>query len=314
MYHLEKYKGRNANRYVCPQCGQPHVFTRYVDDEGNYIADDVGKCDRIAKCGYHYTPRQYYTDNPWDKERRVKRRYVEPPKPRPVYLPMEYVDVRQSSDSPFVHWVRDLFGDIALKVAADYRLGATKAGLYKSPAVIFWQIDVDGRVRDGKMMWYKPNGHREKWMTWITAKLKAAGKYPDQQSEKCLFGEHLLKANPDKAVGLVESEKSAIVCACLYPDILWVATCGCGGLNADKVSPLYGHRVLVLPDTGAYYKWNEVMMSSGIDYRIVSIENYPPNTDIVDILIDKAQPREGEPTDINEIIEQWKSTRQSDSN
>ena len=40
---------------------------RYIDTENNnaYIADNVGKCNRLDKCGYHYTPRQYFEDNPW---------------------------------------------------------------------------------------------------------------------------------------------------------------------------------------------------------------------------------------------------------
>ena len=25
-------------------------------------------CNRIDKCGYHYTPKQYYTDNPWKRD------------------------------------------------------------------------------------------------------------------------------------------------------------------------------------------------------------------------------------------------------
>jgi hypothetical protein len=28
----------------------------------------VGKCNRLDKCGYHYTPREYFTDNPWKRE------------------------------------------------------------------------------------------------------------------------------------------------------------------------------------------------------------------------------------------------------
>ena len=33
-----------------------------------YISDNVGICNRIDKCGYHYTPKQYYTDNPWKRD------------------------------------------------------------------------------------------------------------------------------------------------------------------------------------------------------------------------------------------------------
>ena len=68
-YQLERYRGRST-RHVCPQCGRKGVFTRYIDTyNGNiYISDNVGKCDRLDKCGYHYTPYQYYTDNPWKRD------------------------------------------------------------------------------------------------------------------------------------------------------------------------------------------------------------------------------------------------------
>ena len=64
-YSLERYRGRGT-RYTCPQCGRKYTFTRYIDNTNNqYIADTVGKCNRLDKCGYHYTPRQYFEDNPW---------------------------------------------------------------------------------------------------------------------------------------------------------------------------------------------------------------------------------------------------------
>ena len=68
-YQLERYRGRST-RYICPQCKRKHSFTRYIDTYNNneYISDSVGKCNRIDKCGYHYTPKQYYTDNPWKRD------------------------------------------------------------------------------------------------------------------------------------------------------------------------------------------------------------------------------------------------------
>ena len=64
-YQLERYRGLST-RHVCPQCGRKNVFTRYIDTYNNniYINDSVGKCNRLDKCGYHYTPRQYFDDNP----------------------------------------------------------------------------------------------------------------------------------------------------------------------------------------------------------------------------------------------------------
>ena len=68
-YILEKYRGLST-RYTCPQCGRKHTFTRYIDTENNnqYISDNVGKCNRLDECGYHYIPRQYFTDNPHKRD------------------------------------------------------------------------------------------------------------------------------------------------------------------------------------------------------------------------------------------------------
>ena len=68
-YQLERYRGRST-RYICPQCKRKQSFTRYIDTYINneYISDNVGKCNRIDKCGYHYTPKQYFTDNPWKRD------------------------------------------------------------------------------------------------------------------------------------------------------------------------------------------------------------------------------------------------------
>lgn len=62
-YHLEKYRSKNS-RYTCPSCGKPHQFTRYIDTEtGEYLADEVGICNRVNNCGYHYSPKDYFQDN-----------------------------------------------------------------------------------------------------------------------------------------------------------------------------------------------------------------------------------------------------------
>ena len=68
-YQLERYRGPST-RYRCPQCGRKGTFSRYIDTYNNniYISDNVGICNRIDKCGYHYTPKQYFTDNPWKRD------------------------------------------------------------------------------------------------------------------------------------------------------------------------------------------------------------------------------------------------------
>ena len=78
---------------------------------------------------------------------------------------------------------------------------------------------------------------------------------------------------------------------CRYPQNLWLATGGCGNLQSEKLQPLLNRRVVVYPDSGEYEKWKECMERSGhTNYHVVDfMEQYEPNTDIADILLDEAR-------------------------
>ena len=80
-----------------------------------------------------------------------------------------------------------------------YRLGASRDG-----GVIFWQIDESGQLRDGKIMHYRPDCHRDhdRRPTWISYLLRKYGKLPEEwKSEHCLFGLHLLPLLSRKGYG-----------------------------------------------------------------------------------------------------------------
>ena len=67
-FHLQKY--RPGSKTVCPECGRKACFTRYIDEAGEIsFPNSVGMCDHINSCGYHYTPKEYFRDNPAVKER-----------------------------------------------------------------------------------------------------------------------------------------------------------------------------------------------------------------------------------------------------
>ena len=78
-----------------------------------------------------------------------------------------------------------------VSAACRYRLGASKQG-----GVIFWQIDQEERVRDGKVMYYKPDCHRDKGRnpTWVSALLRRRDPFPKSPHETshCFFGAHLI--------------------------------------------------------------------------------------------------------------------------
>ena len=80
-----------------------------------------------------------------------------------------------------------------VSAACRYRLGATRQG-----GVIFWQIDHEERVRDGKVMYYGPDCHRlkdkEHHPTWVSTFLRQRDPFPNSPHETshCFFGTHLL--------------------------------------------------------------------------------------------------------------------------
>jgi hypothetical protein len=93
----------------------------------------------------------------------------------------------------------------------DYYLGATKA-----KELSFGRLIAKNNIRAGKMMQYDAgSGHRIKngnGIDWVHSIMKKRGLLPDTfNMVQCLFGEHLLTRYPDKAVAVVESEKSALI-------------------------------------------------------------------------------------------------------
>ncbi len=331
-YILERYKAGGSNRYVCPQCGKRRCFTRYVDLEtGEYIADNCGKCNHTASCGYHYPPREYFRDHPELKSRAEPERINGKPvlamtgrgqptakthgvlqQPMTEHHQTEFFDISWAEKasqrtSTFRQWLERLaredgkekpFEEENLRqVLADYYVGGTTddiivRGVNHGPAVVFWQIDEQGRVHDAKLMAYRKDGHRVgDWMNSMRSICERKHRGPQlAETEKVLFGLHLLPRHPDKAVCIVESEKTALICASRYPQFLWLATGGCGNLQKEKLKPLQGRKVVVYPDSGEYDKWKARMEESGLEsYRVMDfMEQYVPNTDIADLLLGEA--------------------------
>ena len=181
----------------------------------------------------------------------------------PDIIPYEYVtrslsfDPKKSSFTTFLETVRDPM--VVEGLVDQYQLGVTKAG-----DVIFFQIDREGRCRTGKVMNYDPvTGHRIKDdtskcpITWIHALMKRKGLLPEEwELSQCLFGEHLLSKYPDRTVALVESEKTAVICAGFIPEYVWLATGGKTSLG-NKLDVLSGRKVVAYPDVDAYGFWCE---------------------------------------------------------
>lgn len=307
QYRLQPYVNI-ASRTECPACHDKHSFVLYVDEQGKPIDATCGRCNHESRCGYHYPPKQYFADHPqvsadWSRRQdwrpqRTPLRLIPPPQAKPLCtITPELVTRSQSYRHNLAFFLMRLFrshDEAPLKEVLDaYRVGATK-----DRRTIFWQIDAQGRVRTGKIMAYnETTGHRQGSPTWTHTLMKKQGSLPaDWQLSQCLFGEHLLNTpdNRQMPVALVESEKTALIAATIYPAFVWLATGGCGNLKADTARVLTGRNVVVFADTGSFAKWTEIVRSFNFaHFRVSDIlegKGYPANYDIADLIMSGLQP------------------------
>jgi hypothetical protein len=67
---------------------------------------------------------------------------------------------------------------------------------------------------------------------------------------------HIVPALPkDYPIGIVESEKTAVLLTALVDGFCWLASGGLHNLNAERLAPLAGRPVVLFPDAGCYQDW-----------------------------------------------------------
>jgi hypothetical protein len=165
-FTLEPYKTPKS-RYVCTECNHRNkTFKRYIDTQtNNYLADHVGKCDREDKCGYHYTPKQYFEANSSHAPAyQPATRQYQPDRPTnhlPTDLLTDSLAEKAYMHNNFILFLKEVFGwGPVLRAARRYQIGTAN---HWPGATVFWQVDVKGKVRTGKIMLYdKATGKRVK--------------------------------------------------------------------------------------------------------------------------------------------------------
>lgn len=283
--YLQPYKGKST-RHTCPACKDTYSFTLYLDGNTDQpIHPTVGKCNHENKCGYHYTPRQYFNDHPEKKNNQPQNQPIsrqskeqqtlkqptskppttQQPKQQPSeisHIPYIYLKKSASYNSNFVRFLCNFFSKEKIeKAVEDYALGATK-----NNEAIFWQIDIDGKIRTGKIMQYNPKtGKRVKNKTgainWVHNKLKRTNPaYADFNLRQCYFGEHLLRLYPDKPLAIVEAEKTAVITSMVIPQCNWLAAGNINGLNIEKSKVFENRDIVLYPDTGCSEKWSRKIL------------------------------------------------------
>ena len=168
-FHLQKYS--YGSKISCPNCGKSRCFVRYVDEEGIIrFPDTVGKCDHENSCGYHYTPREYFHDHP-DTLQVGSQSLQKPSFPieknsthvPPIFIYPKVVE-RSLADygrNPLYRYLCGVFGETeTTRLFSLYKVGTSNKW---GGSTVYWQTDISGKVRTGKIMLYdSATGHRIK--------------------------------------------------------------------------------------------------------------------------------------------------------
>ena len=339
-YILQPYT-MPSSRHTCPSCGHAREFALYVDIEtGEPLHLTVGRCNREKSCGYHYKPKDFFRDNPEYKTgETVRPRFwtgrniPAAGSPSITFLSpglVSGIDGAREQNNLYRFFVSRFGDEAAAKVFDRYRVRTSKhfcnaGGL----AAAFPQIDRRGRLRQLKIMAYDPGtGKRlkkenkaERWSerrqsyytdteqdkTYFAGKMLAgdSGAY----FEQCYFGEHLIR--PSSVVGIVESEKTALIASIYIPGVVWVASGGKNGVRGTKtrISEAFSgvQSVTLYPDLGCLDEWRgkmEAIRGAGITASIsetleqrATPEERAAGLDIADYLLRENPPARTADTD-----------------
>jgi len=266
LYKIDRKLEFNSKRnykLITPCCRKSNKDGKFSNYKG--YPDHFGYCH---SCGYVNLPPIHYKDDKgleyvWnDNEKRYDlidghmsdnvvlqlsvnsvgqcQTLIENVEKEPKYIDKSLV-LRFNSNRPennLLSYIRRTYGNLKTEyVKQKYYIGTSKDG-----GTIFWNINKDQKVQKAKVSYYTLEGKR-------TDKFKVPFKNVDGYFG-CLFGEHLIseKENIDKKIVLVESEKTAIICALHIPEYVWLAYGGINGLTDAKIGVLRGRKIILVPD------------------------------------------------------------------
>jgi len=228
-------------------------------------------CDNLGKC--FSCDRTFWPEN--DTGNTVRQAF---PQKRTIPMSLMKFDTVFASckgyeQNNFANWMVEICGESsAYEVFEMYYLGTSRKW---NGAAVFWQIDSQGNIRGGKIMAFDKAGKRiKKPRSQITRVHNQMG-VKDYNLKQCFFGEHLLAIHPSKQVCIVESEKTAMLCAVYMPLFVWIATGGKNGCNFNLKTfsqVLKDRDITLYPDVGEEELWRE--RSAGISGSGVRVSEY----------------------------------------
>lgn len=272
---LEKYCG-SKSRFICPKCKHKSEFTRYINTyTKKYISDNVGICNRIEKCGYHLTPKEYFknrTDTLLQSDTSdTTLTQFDTNDPRNVFdtLPIETIaktlDINLTlSNNNFAKYLFKIFSDsLTIELIKKFTIGTAKNNY-----TVFYQIDNDNKIRTGKKILFDPDtGKRNGEITFIHKTFTN-----NFNLKQCFFG--LQQINRDyENIAIFESEKTAIIMSVYLENFICLATGGANMISIDKFKILKEKKcksIILCPDKSLFGIWSEkaIIISKALNLDI----------------------------------------------
>lgn len=224
------YKGYPEIYGYCFSCGKATLPpTIYEDDKGNqyYWNTNTSKFENVLQL---YDKSVLQTINKIatsSKNDAIKIKYID-------FQVVKKMLIRKPENNLLLYLRQHYSNKEVDDVKKKYYIGTNKTN-----GTVMWNINIDSKVQKAKVFYYNNQGKRKQYFS-VPYK-NADGYY------SCLFGEHLLKGNSNPII-LVESEKTAIVCAINFPEYTWLSYGGINGMTEDKMKILSGKNILIVPD------------------------------------------------------------------
>ena len=297
----------NKNCYKCFSCGAGGDAVKFLME---YKGSRLSYPDALR-----YLAKKYSIPIPDDNDDE-RWKHIKPAKPRDIVevhkellvMPRSMVLMTAKNQQPniFIDWFRHLPWANDPTNNQISRVKETMwlycVGGWTDGRVCFWQIDEQGRPHGGKLMRYGNDGKRVKTENpgWMHNQKGIREQLDLEHNEyrSTLFGLHLLNRYPEATINIVESEKTALICANAYghPErSLWMACGGLKFLKLESLQPLIdqGRRVWLWPDKDGVEDWKqkcEHLLSDRVSITTRYLEeNWVPDdgekADVADIIL-----------------------------
>lgn len=201
----------------------------------------------------------------------------------------------QYDSNNFVEHLNEVFGKGTTSLLMEkYQIGTSKRWL---GANVFWYLDEHGDPIDARVSCFdRQNGRCTVLPEWLSAMMGG-----QIQTRVLFYGSHLLSEDISQPVGLVDDERTAIVCSHFLPQYIWLAA-STQDINVWEVSDLRvlsDRKVVIFPSLNSYCQWlhiAELLDKRGIlcvvsDYleKNASEQSRNEGLSIADFLLKKVQ-------------------------